>query len=325
MSETTKRHIIQRLANGEFVSGETLGHELQMSRTAVAKHIDQLSAWGLDIYSVRGKGYQLAQPLSLIDESALLKQLGPAVSLEYLASTDSTNAYLLEHLEHKPSGHIVVAERQTAGRGRQGRTWVSPFGQALYLSMYYAAENGYQELQGLSLVVGLGVAQALTANGVQGVQVKWPNDLLINGAKLGGILVELRGQMGPSVDAVIGLGINYQLQMSTLLDDITQPFTDCQTHMTETFDKTRMTLAIIQQLTLSLAEFKQHGFAPFYERWSQWDAYLGHEIIIANGQTNIQGVCQGIDQSGALVIEVNGQREIFFGGEIHVRRHNTSG
>ena len=167
---SVKLSIIELLSRGEFQSGESLGHALGMSRAAISKQIKSMSELGLDVFSVPGRGYMLAKPIELLDLAWLSAQSRAPIHL--FPIIDSTNKYLLERVSELESGETCLAEFQSAGKGRRGRDWVSPFGSNLYLSMYWKLEAGIAAAMGLSLVVGIAIADALTAYGVNKVKLK---------------------------------------------------------------------------------------------------------------------------------------------------------
>jgi len=203
--------LINILADGEFHSGEHLGERLGMSRAAINKHIQTLRDWGIDVFTVPGKGYSLPEPIQLLDEAFILSQISEG-TVNVLPVIDSTNQYLLERLDKLKSGDACIAEYQQAGRGRRGRQWFSPFGTNLYLSMYWRLEQGPAAAIGLSLVIGIVIAEVLQKLGAHDVRVKWPNDLYLNDRKLAGILVELTGKTGDAAQIVMGAGINLAMK-----------------------------------------------------------------------------------------------------------------
>jgi len=203
--------LISILADGEFHSGEQLGESLGMSRAAINKHIQTLRDWGVDVFTVPGKGYSLPEPIQLLDETFIRREVAQG-SVAVLPVIDSTNQYLLDRLAGLQSGDACVAEYQQAGRGRRGRKWVSPFGANLYISMYWRLEQGPAAAIGLSLVIGIVMTEVLRDLGADQVRVKWPNDLYLNDRKLAGILVELTGKTGDAAQIVIGAGANLAMR-----------------------------------------------------------------------------------------------------------------
>ena len=199
--------LISILADGEFHSGEQLGEQLGMSRAAINKHIQTLRDWGVDVFTVPGKGYSLPEPIHLLDEKKISQEIDHG-RVTVLPVIDSTNQYLLDRLDELTSGDACVAEYQQAGRGRRGRKWFSPFGANLYLSMYWRLEQGPAAAIGLSLVIGIVIAEVLQQLGAEQVRVKWPNDIYLQDRKLSGILVELTGKTGDAAQIVSGAGIN---------------------------------------------------------------------------------------------------------------------
>ncbi len=208
---TVPLKLIALLANGEFHSGEQLGETLGMSRAAINKHIQTLRDWGVDVFTVPGKGYSLPEPIQLLNAKQILGQLDGG-SVAVLPVIDSTNQYLLDRIGELKSGDACIAEYQQAGRGRRGRKWFSPFGANLYLSMFWRLEQGPAAAIGLSLVIGIVMAEVLRKLGADKVRVKWPNDLYLQDRKLAGILVELTGKTGDAAQIVIGAGINMAMR-----------------------------------------------------------------------------------------------------------------
>ncbi|WJG08839.1 bifunctional biotin--[acetyl-CoA-carboxylase] ligase/biotin operon repressor BirA [Aliiglaciecola sp. LCG003] len=311
--------LLQRLADGNFHSGETLGQELGVSRSAVSKHVKALTDLGLDIFSVTGKGYRLAKPLSLLKHSEIIANLTPNYSaqINVLNVIDSTNQYLKE-LSLKPSnGYVCLAEAQTAGRGRHGRTWVSPYGASIYMSMFWSFPGGYQAIGGLSLAVGIAVVNALTKLGVADCQLKWPNDIYLKGKKLAGILVEVEGQMGAACDCIIGIGLNIDLPEHQITID--QPWTDLAKATGGEFDRNFLAANIIDELTTSLRQFEQQGLLPVIAEWKKLDFFADQAVTLTIGNKKLTGICRGIDKDGALLLEHNGEVRPFHGGEISVR------
>ena len=228
-----KTILLPLLANGEFRSGQDLATALGVSRTAVWKQLNNLAELGLEIESVKGRGYRIPGGLDLLDAAAVQAGLQPQAAgllaqLELLEATDSTNAEVMRQLTGGAgSGLVCSAEQQSAGRGRRGRQWVSPYGRNLYVSVAWEYQQGAAALEGLSLAVGVGVARALAACGLPPVQLKWPNDILYGGAKLGGILLEMTGDAAGACQVVVGVGLNVAMP-AVAAHAIEQDWTDVQ-------------------------------------------------------------------------------------------------
>ncbi|MDX1654152.1 MAG: biotin--[acetyl-CoA-carboxylase] ligase, partial [Candidatus Competibacteraceae bacterium] len=229
-----ERRLLEVLGDGRFHSGEELARALGVSRAAVWKHLNSLGRRGLEVHAVRGRGYRLPNPLELLDPEGIRAQLSPSVQgrlaqLEVFDQIDSTNSYLLTRAKAgAPGGSVCLAERQSAGRGRRGRQWISPFAANLYLSVLWRYPDGPALLSGLSLAVGVAMARALEGVGVVGVGLKWPNDLLWRDQKLGGILLEFGGESSGPCQVVTGVGLNVTMPKEPALD-IDQPWPDLTT------------------------------------------------------------------------------------------------
>jgi len=308
--------LVSILADGEFHSGEQLGEQLGMSRAAINKHMQTLKEWGIDFFTVTGKGYSLPSPIQLLDEKKILAGLDQG-QLAVIPVIDSTNQYLLDRMTTLQSGDACVAEYQQAGRGRRGRQWFSPFGANLYLSMYWRLEQGPLAAMGLSLVIGIVTAEVLQALGATEVKVKWPNDLYLNDRKLAGILVELTGKAGDAANIVIGTGINLAMR-SPDTSVVNQGWINLQ-EAGVAIDRNTLAASLVNKMRESLQLFEREGLAPFIERWSRLDNFLDRPVKLLIGDREIPGIARGIDQQGGLVLEQDGVRKSWVGGEISLR------
>ena len=304
------------LADGEFHSGEQLGEQLGMSRAAINKHIQTLRDWGIDVFTVTGKGYSLPVPIQLLNEKTITSYLDRG-RLAVIPVIDSTNQYLLERMDTLQSGDACVAEYQQAGRGRRGRQWFSPFGSNLYLSMYWRLEQGPLAAMGLSLVIGIVTAEVLQALGASDVRVKWPNDLYLKDRKLAGILVELTGKTGDAAQIVIGTGINLAMN-SPDTNVVNQGWINLQ-EAGVTIDRNRLAASLVNRMRESLQLFEREGLAPFLDRWSELDNFINRPVKLLIGEREILGIARGIDQQGGLILEQDGVRKSWVGGEISLR------
>lgn len=313
---TVPLKLIAMLADGDFHSGEQLGEYLGMSRAAVNKHIQTVREWGVDVFTVPGKGYSLPAPIQLLEAqriTALLDEKQVAV----LPVVDSTNQYLLDRIASLQSGDACVAEYQQAGRGRRGRQWVSPFGANLYLSMFWRLEQGPAAAIGLSLVIGIVMTEVLQRLGAEKVRVKWPNDLYLNDRKLAGILVELTGKTGDAAQIVIGAGINLAMR-DTQSDSINQGWINLQ-EAGIAIDRNELAATLLNEMRQSLRQFESEGLSPFIARWRELDNFIDRPVKLLIGEQQILGIARGIDQQGALLLEQDGVIKPFIGGEISLR------
>ncbi|SDH74429.1 BirA family transcriptional regulator, biotin operon repressor / biotin-[acetyl-CoA-carboxylase] ligase [Vibrio xiamenensis] len=313
---TVKLAILKQLSQGGFHSGEELGQQFGVSRAAISKHIKGIQQWGVDIFRIQGKGYQLAKPLQLLDEKMLSENT--TKPLELIPIIDSTNQYLLERVDSLQSGSVCIAEYQGKGRGRRGREWVSPFGSNLYMSMFWRLDAGMAAAMGLSLVVGVAVVEALQEVGIEGVKLKWPNDLYYQDKKLAGILVEMSGQAGAAANLVIGMGMN--LMMPAQTPGITQPWTSVEEILQgRSFDRNQLAVALVNALHQVLSDYELHGMNHFVERWNPLDNFLGRKVKLLMGEREIVGIERGINEQGAVLLETEQGIEAFIGGEISLR------
>jgi BirA family transcriptional regulator, biotin operon repressor / biotin---[acetyl-CoA-carboxylase] ligase len=308
--------LISILADGEFHSGEQLGERLGMSRAAINKHIQTLRDWGVDVFTVPGKGYSLPEPIQLLDEEVICGQLNQG-KVTVLPVIDSTNQYLLDRIPELHSGDCCVAEYQQAGRGRRGRKWFSPFGANLYLSMFWRLEQGPAAAIGLSLVIGIVMAEVLHDLGANHVRVKWPNDLYLKDRKLAGILVELTGKTGDAAQIVIGAGLNMVMRQ-VQPDIINQGWITLQ-EAGVTIDRNTLAVRLIKELRDSLMLFEQEGLTPFLPRWEKLDNFIDRPVKLIIGDKEIFGISRGINAQGALMLEQDGILKPWVGGEISLR------
>lgn len=314
--------LIQLLADGRFHSGSSLGEALGVSRMAVNKRIDKLATIGLDIFRVNGKGYRLAQPLQLLQFNEVQQYLPPELHhlpLTLTPITGSTNDDLRALLNGSTTprrGTTVLAEMQTAGRGRRGKPWFSPFGSNLYMSMYWPLQQGLNAAIGMSVALGLELALWLAEQGIEKVSVKWPNDVYIDQKKVAGILVELEGQADGEGIAIVGIGLNLTMPETALID---QPFTTVQQHKEQPINRNQWAAALVSTCYRALAEHDQHGLSQVVKRWPEFDRFYQQPVRVVLGQHEYSGVGRGIDEMGAFLVDHNGQLKRYFGGEISVR------
>ena len=322
----TRQKILRTLSDGRFHSGEMLAESCGISRTAVWKHLSHIrEQLGLEIFSVRGKGYRLAVKLELLDSERIKKEMSPSVlaevsMFEIKGQIDSTNSYLMAQTpDNVESGYVCLAEQQTAGRGRQGRVWVSPYGNNIYLSIFWRFNLDLAGLSGLSLAAGVVVAKALNGLGVSDVGLKWPNDILWHNRKLAGLLIEVTGEQGGPSNVVLGLGLNSRI--SNLHGaSIDQPWTDLSavTHGQE-ISRNLLAARLVEALIKGLNDFQDNGFTSLVQDWNRYDLYQGKMVSLQLGTNRIVGVHRGVENSGALLLEVEGKTKAYHGGELSLR------
>lgn len=317
----TQAQLIELLADGQFHSGEKLGKALGVTRMAIHKRIDGLAELGLDVFRVNRKGYRLAEPIQLMCLEKIKQALKYSLAHLHLhhitGSTNDDLRFLLAKEGSARAGLAVLAEMQTAGRGRRGKPWQSPFGSNIYLSMYWPLLQGLNAAIGMSVALGVALAKLLQEQGVENVKVKWPNDIYIAEKKVAGILVELEGQTDGDGQAIVGVGLNLNMPATQL--NIDQPFTSVQHHLNEPIDRNRWAALLIDAVYKALALHDKEGLAPTVRDWPTYDRYYMQPVRILLGSHTHEGIAQGIDEMGALLVEQDGQLKRYFGGEVSVR------
>ena len=326
--ENPKAAIVALLADGHYHSGQWLANQLGISRTAVWKRIAALENLGLSVERTRGEGYRLAGGCELLDEKVILagvseRSRAQLAQLLVLDVVSSTNEIALRGLADATMAHgvVILAERQTQGRGRRGRSWVSPYGRNVYLSLIWHFDCGVAKLEGLSLVIGLAVIRALRSLGVAGAALKWPNDVMANDAKLGGILIELSGDINGPVSAVIGIGLNVQM-LGSIAEQIDQEWTDLYSIAQRDVGRNRTASRVLDATIEILSEFTASSFRKFRDEWRPVDWLRGKDVTLTAAHEILEGRADGVDEAGALIINtMNGKRTIH-GGEVTVRLRN---
>ncbi|GHC37523.1 biotin--[acetyl-CoA-carboxylase] ligase [Aidingimonas halophila] len=318
--------LIRLLSDGNYHSGEELGEQLGVSRTAVWKQLKKLEGLDIPLEAVKGLGYRLAESVELLDGATIIAQL-PAHSRAQLQrlfveeALPSTNQYLRDRFA-LGAGHaeVCLAESQTAGRGRRGRAWMCPWGRGLLLSMGWRFEGGVNSVEGLSLAVGVVVAQVLERHGLS-ISLKWPNDILLEGGgqyrKLAGILLEVSGDFSGPCDLVIGLGLNVSLPRESR-HDVDQP-TAAVHDVSPGIGRNQLAAELLEALFQMLPGFDHEGFGPWCQEWNARHAYAGAEVEVIQGDRQYAGIAEGVDASGCLLVRRGGGLEKLAGGEVSVR------
>lgn len=313
------------LADGKTLNGKRYAEAVGISRAAVWKQVEQLRAAGLPVKAVRGIGYRLAWPIRLLDADCIRRAAASqGLQVEVVERTESTNRDLIECFTHRA---VRVAEYQTGGRGRRGRGWVSPPGCGACFSFAFRFECGLQRLGPLSLVAGVIAAEAISREGVP-VGLKWPNDLVVDDAKLGGLLVEIRGVSDGPCEVVAGIGINIRLPRDDLAprgfaapdQDWTDLYTSAPPEPAAEIERNELIGRLARAMDAAFSAFEQTGFEPFMARWRALDALHGRQVRVlwSNGEV-LDGVAEGVDSQGSLRIEHAGGTRMVNAGEVSVR------
>lgn len=332
MSATTgesplPQRVFQRLDDRGFQSGEALAADLSVTRAAVWKAVEHLRELGVALDAQTNKGYRLAPGVSALSAARIVALLPRAVrerieTLQVEWTLESTNTRLLDALPPAAnSAAVVLAEHQTGGRGRRGRSWVAPPGGAICLSLSWQYADMPADLSALSLVVGLCVVNTLRELRIEGVLLKWPNDLVTARGKLGGILMEMRAEAGGPVHVVVGIGLN------VLLDDAAREAVAATGNIADEIraltkivpDRNAIVGALLTRLVPALEGFPKHALTPHLANWNDFDALFDREVCIENAGEISRGVARGVDSHGALLVETPLGVRRFISGEVTVR------
>ncbi|WP_110669255.1 biotin--[acetyl-CoA-carboxylase] ligase [Salinicola halophilus] len=323
--------LIRLLGDGHYHSGQQLGEHFGVSRTAIWKQLQKLEAMDLPLEAVKGRGYRLVNTLDSLNGAEIVANLAaePRQHLKRLFVedvVDSTNTFLRERFRQGAGhGEVCLAESQTAGRGRRGKSWSTRWGQSLIFSLGWRFEGGVASLEGLSLAVGVKLAELVEALGAE-VALKWPNDLLLlvddEQRKLAGILLEVTGDVEGPCEVVIGIGLNVGLsdagrhaagQPAGALSDVLTPPS-----------RNRLVADLITALVDLLPEFERQGFGAWQAAWNRRHAYAGQDVRIHDNSGDYEAKALEVDEKGNLVVLVKDERRALTGGEVSVRPERSS-
>lgn len=330
--DASRHALLTLLADGAWHTGVQLGADLGLSRAAIWKQIRALRNTGLTVVADRRRGYRLGAPLELLAEDPIRKVLSPETKaalarMDVLLTTASTSEILATMPAPAPGAMFVcVAEYQSGGRGRRGRRWFSPLGHGLCLSVSWCYEVAPRDLAALGLVIGVAVAEALVSVvPPAAVQLKWPNDIVANGGKLGGILVDVAGEAGGPLRVVVGIGLNVRVSpaLGAEVDadgGNLRPATLDELVPGKQVSRNQLAGSLLNALYRNLSEFAGSGFAAFAPRWRSWDYLLGQAVNVSIGLQTLNGVARGIADDGALLVEAGNVLKPVFAGDVTLRR-----
>jgi BirA family transcriptional regulator, biotin operon repressor / biotin---[acetyl-CoA-carboxylase] ligase len=325
--------LIRILRDGQFHSGEELGKALGLTRSAVWKLIQQFPAWDIEIESRTNKGYRIPNGLVLLNAEHILSQVTDQhtvlpSNIEILDEISSTNDYLKAYLKDGlkqnsvkiNAPRICFAEKQTAGRGRLGRQWVSPYARNISLSILWPFQKEISQLSGLSLAIAVAIGNALKDYGIQEkIGLKWPNDIYWDNKKLAGILIELSGETHSVCNTIIGVGLNIDMPLS-MQEHIERPYIDIATLTNNIPDRNQLAGLLLNRIIAALILFDKKGFSPFLAQWQALDISLGKPATIITPAKKILGISRGIDENGFFLLEEkSGLISHFSGGEVSLR------
>lgn len=326
-ARTLVERVFRALADGHFHSGEGLAQALGVSRSAVWKAANTLRELGSTVHAVRNRGYRLAgggEPLdAALIRDALSRSLRARLRhIEVAWTVASTNTVLLER-PPPPHGEceVALAEFQSAGRGRRGRAWFAPPGGAVCLSLSWTFAQVPRDVGSLSLAIGVCVLRALGRLGVPGLQLKWPNDVLLGDAKLGGILIELRAEAAGPACVVIGIGLNVALGPALVAQLNATGVAAADLTAAGIFRPARNAMAarVIDSCIGGLLDFEREGLRAFMDEWRRADALRGRAVTVLSGDERTRGLARGVDVTGALLVEAPQGMRKFVSGEVSVR------
>lgn len=316
--------LIQQMSDGAYHSGESLGALLGVSRAAIWKHLQRIAELGIKVERKPGLGYRIEGGLSLLNPEDIARQVAPSLlvqfdPLEVYDVIPSTNQYLMERIQrtHAPVNKICFAEMQTAGKGRRGRQWQSPFARNIYLSIARQFQDGAKSVEGLSLAAGLAAVQVLESFGCRSAKLKWPNDVLVDGKKLAGVLIEITGDLNGLCHVVLGVGFN--VAMPDGQEAIDQPWTDLDSALGHRHKRSEVAGKLLSQLLGVLVDYPQRGFASYRAAWEQRCAFLNQPVAVSSPSSRIEGVMLGVSDAGALRLRVQDEEREFAGGELSLR------
>jgi len=308
------RQILQLLARGQEYPRGDFCQRLRVNPSELAQAIRNLSEYGVKFNS--GGGYQLVEPIELLDQARILATLSELTKrrlarLEILDVIDSTNRYAFDQPDEGTS--VYLAEYQTAGRGRQGRRWISPYAGGLCLSFRHVYDHLAYPLTGLNLAVAITVVQVLKSLGIDKVGIKWPNDILWEGRKLAGLLLETR-RVNQGYQIVMGIGINIKMGNCEGID---QPWVDLCTVVGNLLSRNQLAALLIEQGLQTLTCYPQQGLIAWLPAWSTMDLLDGRTVTLSNALQTITGIAAGIDDQGALLLQVGRYRQRYLEGEVY--------
>ena len=320
--------LLRQLADGRLYSGQQLADRYGVSRMSISHAINQLRSAGIAVDALPDGGYRIRQRLELLHDKVIWQTLNAETQayisdVEVFPQLDSTSSHLLrEASQGAPSGRVCLAELQTAGKGRRGRSWVSPLALNLYLSLLWRFEDCSGPMAGLSLLIGVGLARVMESYGVKSIGLKWPNDLLHLEKKLGGILLEMVTETDGSCYLVVGVGVNFHMPHQ-YGRSIEQPWTDLTSVLGGTVpSRNDVAARVIESIVDSLQYFAGNGLAGLPSKWHPYDCTAGKPVELHTPQGMLHGCGAGVDELGRFVLERDGNRRAYPSGEVSLRRRS---
>ncbi len=312
-----------RQNEGKYLSGEEISKRLSISRTAVWKQINKLREEGFEFEAVSRKGYRLVHSPDKLDPQRVLQELrtrsfGRHLKLVEVTTSTQEEVRLLAE-QGAPSGALVVAEEQTGGRGRQGRKWFSPPRKGVWMSLLLRPERPLSFAPQLTLLIAVAVCRAIRKTSGVDAGIKWPNDLLVQGKKVCGILVESVSEDERIRYCIAGIGIDVNVEARELPADLQPVATSLKIESGQTQDRAALIAAVMNELEELYFLYEQEGFTPIRHLWEALSVTLGKRVTVQTPQEEMSGVADALDESGALVLlDENGEPYTLFSGEVQL-------
>ena len=329
-AETSNEEMILAfLAEGgdDYISGAALSDKLGLSRTAVWKYVEQLRKMGYRIDAQSAKGYRLLEVpdrLTTLEVGPLLATRELGNTLHHYETLASTNAKAFELAqEGGTNGEVIVTEHQTAGKGRRGRSWVSPAGKSLAMSVILRPEIAPSRAPELTLVAAVALTQTLRDSGVE-ASIKWPNDVQIGGKKVAGILTELSADVERVHFVVLGLGVNLNTEQSDFPPELAEIATSVSLNRTSPVHRALFTAALLGKLEQWLDTWTEEGFEPVRKAWKAMASTLGQDVLVRADNRELRGIAEDIDPTGALLLRVGDKLERVLSGDVEQVRSRKS-
>ncbi len=305
--------IVDLLSDEQFHDGTSIGEKLNITRAAVWKAIKKLEQYDIELESIKGKGYRLTTPLSLLSEKKINAELKrKKYQIMVLEKVDSTNKHLIQYLGQSNQVVVCLAEKQESGKGRFSRHWYSPFGQNIYLSMLYSFKHDVSQFSGLSMIAALACCKAIeTCCPLPfSLNIKWPNDIFYQGEKIAGILVELQAESHGFCHVIIGVGVNVNME-KTIGKPINHSWTSLSKILNEHLNRNQLAATLINTMDEYITHFSEVSFSHFMAEWRQRDLLLNKIIKVKTGQSQLQGTAMGINEQGYLQLKTQNNETKF--------------
>lgn len=318
-----KYKILEKLKQGEdFISGQEISKGFHITRAAIWKYINILREEGYNIESVPSKGYRLVALPDILSYEEIKEYLNTDFmgrNIHYFNSIDSTNSKAKEIALDEKEGTVLIAEEQTEGKGRMGRSWVSPKGKGIWMSIILKPNVEPMKVPKLTLVGAAAVYKALENMGIK-AQIKWPNDVLIDGKKICGILTEMSGELNMVNYVIMGIGINVNLDEGDFPEELKDKATSLKISTGKEISRKELTANILNEFEKLYLKFKEEDNIEEVLKISRENSILlGEEVRIIRGNNIKIGKAIDINDNGELVVEVGDKVEKIISGEVSLR------